>query len=203
MISRLVTVDLILMMSLRLYQVPKMQGSDPLVLYDVCMLVLNQWAKRIEKEGLSVSLQTVTENSLSLFLSSSDQRELIDIGHDEINRAKDIEEKLSLGRVIGLGSFAQLEKLEQAARSGDRVKWSEAAKKIMGVKNSTEAKRRLQRFCVWLPGFVHLDESTKDEYPTLSHLLASAANGECPEIPSELIPHLRELVPIFDKLRNR
>ena len=67
MISRLVTVDMILMTSERLHQLPSFQNLELRQLYQFSMQILNSWAKRIEAEALSLSLSAIIESALVYF----------------------------------------------------------------------------------------------------------------------------------------
>ena len=73
MISRLVTVDLLLTMSECLRLLPQYRELDSTGMYKVCEPVLNGWAKRIEAEGLSVSLGAITENALKSYSRPDNQ----------------------------------------------------------------------------------------------------------------------------------
>ena len=65
MISQLVTVDLLLTMAERLPLLPQYRELDWAALYKECKFVLNGLAKRIEAEGLSVSLGAISETHSS------------------------------------------------------------------------------------------------------------------------------------------
>jgi hypothetical protein len=202
MISRLVTVDLILMMSQRLHQFPGIQGTDPLVLYDICRSVLNEWARRIESDGLSVSLNAIAENALFLFSLPNNQRGLIDLGNDLINRARDIEEHLGLKRYLSLGQPPLLAKLEKAARTSGTLKWFDAAKRVMDLKNSTDASEQLRSLLEWLPRYVDPDGSSFDEFSAFGQILASSKSDKQPDLPEQLVSELALLVPVFRTLKR-
>ena len=187
MISRLVTVDLVLTVSHRL----SLEAKDPsLPYYEAAIQILNGWAKRIESEGLAVSLDAISENALLRFSMPDNTSELRDIGNDLIERTKHIELLLTLGR---LANQKPLEDWENAAQPVNLVEWFQAAKQITGLKNSTDASHRLQKLCVWT-----LDFEPK-EGSALRKLLDEAVNGECPDIPEQLIGKLKEFHRLFEK----
>jgi len=187
LISRLVTVDLVLTVSHRL----SLEAKDPsLPYYEAAIQILNGWAKRIESEGLAVSLDAISENALLRFSMPDNTSELRDIGNDLIERTKHIELLLTLGR---LANQKPLEDWENAAQPVNLVEWFQAAKQITGLKNSTDASHRLQKLCVWT-----LDFEPK-EGSALRKLLDEAVNGACPPIPERLIGKLKEFHRWFEK----
>ena len=188
MISRLVTVDLVLRVSHRLF----LEARYPsLPCYEAAIQVLNGWAKRIESEGLAVSLDAIAENALVRFsMPDNTTAELKDIGNDLIDSAEHIELILALRRIA---NQKPLKDWENAAQPVNPVEWFEAAKQITDLKNSTDASHRLQKLCVWT-----LDFEPK-EGSALRKLLDEAVNGECPDIPEQLIGKLKEFHRLFEK----
>jgi len=187
LISRLVTVDLVLTVSHRL----SLEAKDPsLPYYEAAIQILNGWAKRIESEGLAVSLDAISENALLRFSMPDNTSELRDIGNDLIDSAEHIELILALRRIA---NQKPLKDWENAAQPVNPVEWFEAAKQITDLKNSTDASHRLQKLCVWT-----LDFEPK-EGSALRKLLDEAVNGECPDIPEQLIGKLKEFHRLFEK----
>jgi hypothetical protein len=187
MISRLVTVDLLLTMSERLRLLPQYRELDWAALYEVCESVLNGWAKRIEAEGLSVSLGAISENALKSFSRPDNQSLLTSIGDRLIDSAGEIEWLLCAKRMTQSLKTGVL--LENAANSGNPLPWGEAAKKITGLeKNVTNAGRKLQQF------FGHLlSWDNPEEGSAYRKLLTEGINGTKPVIPEQLVPKLKEL----------
>src|SRR5262249_51176893 len=106
MISRLVTIDLILTLSLRLRQCEPLRISEKcdLDFYAAVRDILNHWARQIEEQGLSVSLETIAENAAQIFRSSKTEalwQHLTQIGDSLIEQARELEVVI-LNRHVGL-----------------------------------------------------------------------------------------------------
>jgi hypothetical protein len=196
MISRLVTVDLVLTMSQRLRLLPELNECGCEALYEVCIKVLNGWAKRIETEGLNVSLDSIAENALSHFLLPTNTEWLPDIGDKLIDWASRIESSLCGERWIQPFAVQRLQDLENAVRTGKPIEWFEAAKRITELANSTDASNRLQEFFTWLLRDIDLDENS-----TLRQLLTIGGSGKKPDIPEPLILEVRKHLRVFKALR--
>ena len=187
MISRLVTVDLLLTMAERLRLLPQYRELDSIALYKECKSVLNGWAKRIEAEGLSVSLGAISENALKS-LRPDNQSLLASIGDRLIDSAGEIELLLCGDRLTQSLKTSGLPKLENAANSGNPLPWGEAAKKITGLENVTDAGRKLQQLFGHLLTWDNPEEGSA--YPKL---LTEGINETKPGIPEQLLPILKEL----------
>jgi hypothetical protein len=197
MISRLVTVDLILTMSERLHLVPRCRDLELRQLYDVSTPILNRWAKRIEAEGLSVSLSAITENALVYFSLPNNQSELADIGDRIITCAGQVESLLCGERSMRLlMQTTLLQELENAAKSGNSIEWVEAAREITTAKkNQTNASERLQKYFRLLLTW----DKAEDGSP-YRDLLTKGVNGEKPRIPKQLVQKLKTRFPGDRKL---
>ena len=180
MISRLVTVDLLLTMAERLRLLPQYRELDWAALYKECKFVLNGLAKRIEAEGLSVSLGAISENALTSYSLQDNQSPLALIGDRLIDSAGEIELLLCGDRLTQSLKTSGLPKLENAANSGNPLPWGEAAKKITGLENVTDAGRKLQQL------FGHLlTWDNPEEGSAYRKLLTEGINETKPGIPEQ------------------
>jgi hypothetical protein len=144
MISRLITVDLLLTVSYRLAQLSECKGRDIKELYDISKPILNEWAQRIEREGLSVSLQAIVENTFLFAQPNTSVDSLRIRGHDVIGCAGQVE--LFLCERGGQPMQIQwLEQFETAVNDKQTVEWFEGAKQITELKNSTQASDNLKK----------------------------------------------------------
>jgi hypothetical protein len=122
MISRLVTVDLILTVFQRLHQLPEFSDLERTELVEISKLILNEWAMRIESEGLSVSLEAILQNAF-LFFTQPDApiNLLLDYGDQLIDCAGRIESLLAAERVVQPDQTQSLQELENAVRGEGSV----------------------------------------------------------------------------------
>jgi hypothetical protein len=169
MTSRLVTVDLILSLSLRLRQwepLP-MTEAGSLDFYTYVREMLNRWATQLEMQGLSVSLGTIAENAVQVYQRSEGEPSwprLINIGDQLIERAREIE-GIILNRSAQLLSVPIQEEIAKALTEGEPVKFTQAAADIVTLRNSTkplknptEARNRLKEFLTWIRDYARDDE---------------------------------------------
>jgi hypothetical protein len=150
MISRLITVDLILAVSVRLRQWDQLpiieEGS--LDFYASIRELLNHWAKQIEEQGLSVSLETIAENATQIYQSFKGEaswERLTQIGDSLIERAGEIE-GLILNRSMEVLRVPRQKEIAKALQEGERVPFKDAAADITERKNSAEAQNLLKEF---------------------------------------------------------
>jgi hypothetical protein len=179
MISRLVTVDLILTAAQRLHQLPEYQGLDLKALYQISKQVLNEWAKRIEAEGLLISLRAIVENTFLVFAQPDEPIDsLLKLGNELIDAAGQIEFWLSADRWLQPDQTRSLQELENAVGDKQSIDWFAGAKQIIGIKNSTEASNTLKEAFAWL-----LNDRNAPENSILRKFLIEAINGQKPVIP--------------------
>jgi hypothetical protein len=198
MISRLVTVDLILTMSERLHLVPRCRDLELRQLYDVSTPILNRWAKRIEAEGLSVSLSAITENALVYFSLPDNKSDLDKIGDQMIDCAGQIELFLYGERSIQPAKITLLQELEKAARAEESVDWFDGAKQIANVINQTEAADTLKEAFTWVLNYADLPDNS-----ILRQFLNSGVNGENPDIPLAFVSLFKDpWLPWFKRHRR-
>ena len=149
MTSRMVTVDLILEVSLRLtqYKLAPITKED-FELYDCVKGILNGWAKQIEDQGLLVSLETIAENAVAVYYHSKGElswQRLMGIGDQLIDRAREIDE-LILNRWSELVRIPREKEIVQALKEGKDVEFKDAAHELIGLKNVTDERERLREF---------------------------------------------------------
>ena len=154
MTSRLVTVDLILSLSLQLrhWKPLAITEEGSLDFYAAIREMLNRWARQIEAQGLSVSLETIALGALQVLDAAGGERtsgRLEQIGDELIERAREIEGMI-LNRSIELVSVPVQHEIAKALKHGESVKFSEAADNITGLKNSTEARNLAKEFLAWV-----------------------------------------------------
>jgi hypothetical protein len=187
MISRGVTVDLLLTMSERLRLLPKYRELDRVALYEMCKPVLKEWARRIEALELSVSLGAISQNALTCYSLPDNQFELAEIGDRLIDSAVQIESFICAERMTRLLKTTSLLELENLAKSGNEVPWTKAVMQITGLKNATEAGNKLKQF------FQHLLVwDNPEEGFAYRKLLTDGVNGIAPAIPHQLVARLKE-----------
>jgi hypothetical protein len=181
MISRLVTVDLLLTVSQRLGQLSECKGRDLKELYDISKPILNEWAQRIEREGLSVSLEAIVENAFLITQPNTSIDSLRNMGHDVIGCAGQVEFFLSErgGQSV---QIQWLQEFETAVNDERKAVWFEGAKEITGLKNSTEASDNLKKAFAWFLKTENLPEDSP-----LQKFLTEASNGQEPDIPLALV----------------
>jgi hypothetical protein len=163
MISRLVTVDLILTTSLRLRQWKLLPFTDELELYATVREILNDWARNIEGLSINVSLGTIAENAVQLYHYSEGEPSwprLINIGDQLIERAREIEGYI-LNRSPGLLFAPIQEEIAKAFKEGKAVSFTEAAMDITVLENPSEATGRLKEFLTWLRDQIVCDVESK------------------------------------------
>lgn len=182
-ISRLLTVDSILTLAQRLHRIPEYGELDLKQLYEVSKVLLNNCAKRIETEGLSVSLGTIVQNLIFFF----DHRQeysidlLIATADDLIGAASQIESFIAGERSSQPARLELLGKVETALQDRQIVAWFAGAKQIAGVKNPTDASDQLKESFAW---FLKLfGKISPSEYPLLSQFLEKAISDKKPDIP--------------------
>jgi hypothetical protein len=191
LISLLVTVDLVLTVSHRLFLQAKDPSLDLATLSARAIQVLHGWAKRIESEGLAVSLSAIAENALASLSVSVNAQELAEIGDRLIDSAIQIESLLSLERMQQSLKRVVLPELENAANSGSEIPWGKAAREITGLKsNVTRASKRLQQLCHAL--LIWDDPARGSAY---CKLLSDGAAGKAPALPERLVAKLKERFP--------
>ena len=178
MISRLVTVDLLLTVSQRLRQLPEYRNLDVKELYDISMLILNEWAQRIEREGLSVSLRAIVENAFLVFQADASIGSLLDLANQLIDCAGRIESLLSGERLVRPAQTQSLQELENAVGDKASIEWFAGAKQIIGIANSTDAANTLKEALTWL-----LNDRDPPANSLLRQFLTKAINGAQPDIP--------------------
>jgi hypothetical protein len=165
----------------------KDSSLDLTTLHRGAIRVLNGWAKRIESEGLAVSLDAIAENALWSFSLPGNAEELASIGDRLIDSAEEIESLLCGERLTQSLKTMILPKPENAAKSGHEVPWGEAAKEITGLVNVTDATWKLQQL------FHHLLKwDNPEEGWAYRKLLTEGINGTRPGIPEQLVPELKE-----------
>jgi len=180
-------------MSQRLHLLAELNEFDSRTLNEVSIQVLNRWAKRIETEGLSVSLDSIAENALLSFSlpDNADQLanigELANIGDRLIDSAAQIESLLCTERMTQSLRTMVLPELENAANSGNPRPWGETAKEITGLANGTHAARKLQRFCGQL-----LIWDNPPQGSAYRKLLSDGADCKAPALPERLRAKLKE-----------
>jgi hypothetical protein len=178
MISRLVTVDLLLTFSQRLHQLPEYRNLDVKELYDISTLILNAWAQRIESEGLSVSLRAIVENVFLVFQADASIDSLLDLANQLIDCAGRIESLLSGERLVQPAQTQSLQELENAVGDKASIEWFAGAKQIIGIANSTDAANTLKEALTWL-----LNDRDPPANSLLRQFLTKAINGAQPDIP--------------------
>ena len=171
MISRLVTVDLILSTSLRLQKSTVFPiTEEQLAFYGAIRDLLNGWARKIEGRGLAVQLGTIIESALRVYLAGTEtpantwMNDLMSIGDQLIQRAGEIEGHI-LNRSAELLFAPIQEEIAKALTEGDPVKFTQAATDIVTLRNSTkplknptEARNRLKEFLTWIRDYASDDE---------------------------------------------
>jgi hypothetical protein len=191
LISHLVTVDLVLTVSHRLFPQAKDPSLDLTTLREGATQVLNGWAKRIESEGVAVSLSAIAENALDSFSLSGNAEELAQIGDRLIDSAIQIELLLCAERMQQSLKRIVLPELENAANSGGAIPWGKAAREITGLKsNVTRASKKLQQLCHVL--LIWDDPARGSAY---RKLLSDSAAGKAPALPERLVAKLKERFP--------
>jgi hypothetical protein len=162
MTSRLVSVDLILTVSLRLRQfklLPILEDGA-LDFYTNVREVLNHWAKQIESQGLAVSLETIAENAAQILIIAKTEllwERLAQIGDSLIEQAREIE-MLILNRSVELMYIPEGQEISKAFREGKLVSFKQAVADVVRKrrdstkppKNSTDAKNSFKDFLRWV-----------------------------------------------------
>jgi hypothetical protein len=186
MISRLVTVDVLLTVCQHLGQLPECKGRDLKELYDISKPILNEWAQRIEREGLSVSLQAIIENTFLFTQPNTSIKSALDLGHQMIDCAGRLESFLC---ERGGQSFQiqWLQEFETAVNDERTVEWFKGAKEITGVKNPTDASDNLKKALAWF-----LKVETPPKNSPLRNFLSEATNGKRPDIPLAFVSLFRD-----------
>jgi hypothetical protein len=153
MTSRMVTVDLILEVSLGLRDWELLPFTEEESrLYESVKMILNGWAKQIEEQGLAVRLETIARNAVEIFRNSEGDNSwvrLSSFGDQLLERAREIEE-LILNRSSELGQIPRQEEITKALKEGNPVEFRDAALDITGLKNSGEARTRLEELLTLL-----------------------------------------------------
>jgi hypothetical protein len=185
MISRLVTVDLVLTACSRLRHRPEYSELDLQQLCGCATSILNTWAQAIEMRGLAVSLETIVENAFSQLGPEFTLDSLLETGNALIQEAGQIECYLS-ARSLQTIDYALVSGLETALDDKETIKWFTAAKQIIGAKNPTDASRSLRSLLAWLPSFVGASNDS-----TLQEKLNQILNNKKPKIPKAFVSLLR------------
>jgi hypothetical protein len=154
LISRLVTVDLVLTTSERLHRRQEYSALDLRQLYTHSTSILNHWAKAIETRGLSCSLGAIVENAFLFFEPGAPIDSLRDIGNQLIEVAGQIEHLLSGERSIQPFQVDSYQEFETALEDEDTIEWFTAAKEITDVVNATNASESLKACLAWLPNYI-------------------------------------------------
>jgi hypothetical protein len=191
--SPLITVDLILTLSQRLRRLPECSESDLKDLYKQSKLLLNYLARKINEEGLTVSLGAIVE---SIFLDVNFQQEpsinlLLNTADDLIEAAGNCEFFLSCDRFPHLArSQNHLTELENALKDQQRSRWFSGAKQIVDVVNPSDASNTLKEALKWFLNF--FGPINPLEYPVLREFLDEAIDGKEPNIPGGIVALFRE-----------
>src|ERR1700737_3343121 len=149
MISRLVTVDLLVTAATRINS-QRPQG-DPIKLFSSVVEILNCWAHKIESQGVSVSVECILDNVFWL----KEQQQCVEwddfknLGLDLIETAAEFDSRLTSDRCLQSVSRPQMERVERAPERQDKVAFREAAKIVTGVKNPTEASESCRKCLNW------------------------------------------------------
>jgi hypothetical protein len=188
LISRLVTVDLVLTTCERLRQLPEYNGLDPKQLYDQAISILKDWAHDIETRSLTVSLDAIVENAFWKLPQTGPRADaLLDIGKQLIDSAGDYQFFLSGDRSVQPYQTAFRQELEAALKDTVTVEWFIAAKEITMLKNSTDASAALRACLAWLPDYVL---AAGDSF--LRQELNQFLGGKKHHIPKAFVTRLRE-----------
>jgi hypothetical protein len=154
MTSRLVTVDLILTVSLRLrrWELLPIFEEGSLEFYASIRELLNHWARQIEEQGLSISLEAIAENATQIYQSFKGEaswERLTQIGDSLIERAREIE-GLILNRSMEVLRVPRQKEISNALREGQPVKFAAAAMAVTEDGNSTRAQKLMEKFLTWV-----------------------------------------------------
>jgi len=151
MISRLVTIDLLVSAVTRTRgQLPGSEWKESIELFNTLLKTFNCWAHKIESQGASVSLDCIFENVLWL----KTQQQYFNADFEELG-LKLIADASYLDSLLGMGRATQnvprpdMEKMEKALESSDKVSFYEAARITTVLKNPTEAAESFRNFLDW------------------------------------------------------
>ena len=155
MISRLVTVDLILTVSLRVCERELLPiTTDEFQLYRDILRVLDGWAKTIERQGLAVSLETIATNAVEMApkdypTALHPLMGLIATGYELISRSRDIESYLSFDRSLALLKQPTESEITLALNDHEFIGFKDAAAQITGLERSADGQKLLKEFLDW------------------------------------------------------
>jgi hypothetical protein len=151
MISRLVTIDLVVTVITRVHgQILAEERIDPVDLLQPALDILNQWALKIESSGTAVSLDCILFNVLWLkTLPQYADSDILELGLQLITNAAQFNSLLELKRMAENPPSPLSETMEKALKSGRKLTLHQAAKVVTGLANSTEAANRFFEFLVW------------------------------------------------------
>ena len=163
MISRLVTIDLVVTVITRVHgQILAEERIDPVDLLQPALDILNQWALKIESSGTAVSLDCILFNVLWLkTLPQYADSDILELGLQLITNAAQFNSLLELKRMAENPPSPLSETMEKALKSGRKLTFHQAAKVVTGLANSTEAANRFFEFLVWFQSWTPDSEKVK------------------------------------------
>lgn len=194
MISRLVTVDLLVTAVTRIHsQLPQDARGDPAQLFNPVLEILNRWAHKIESQGLSVSLDCILDNVF--WLKTRQQyvdADFAELGLQLIANVPMFDSLLAGSRLTSDLANRFMEAMEKALESPDKVSLHEAAKIITELKNSTEAAKSCRKFLNWFNSVCYIRDSLSPKVKAvIEKVLSEPQAGKSLEIPRGLAVELR------------